>query len=616
MLVLVSSMAVNAQSFDDYILETRGDTVVVKDLTDMAGVADALFNAIELDNNAPAGRVYEMKRGGLYWVTKDLVTPADRAITIAGAGNIPMATGDDPLGPPILSGTTDEGGEANNGDIIQFQNDVTLKNGIFMPAATDGSIGWTFLSASAEGTTVTLDNVLMEHTLWVFIQSNDHPGTTLDIQNSYFVNLSGLETRRNGGVFDNVSYNTYSVKVENTTHVMASGIMYKFRNYPINEIFINHNTFVNASGQIFATFGYHSNWSMTNNLFVNSNVQAYAPGLDYGETDQGSLPMGIVNINTIRDGDGNFNIDSTWVRTYYPDITVEEFGSKQRKVLVDKNGIYWDPRLDQIVQTLNDNNVKCPTDDGCLNESVTWETQMITMNSRTQAMFDDNDTYPYLVEGSWIMEGDPSFTADNGLMTNMVDSLIKWSVSAIPTDNIYTMHVWRADGNEATPENFTFSDWPVNADLSYTNPAYLNGGMGGFPLGDLNWFPAEKASWLAQRDAEHATIKNALETGTPVSVEDGAFGSDLPSIMELNQNYPNPFNPSTNIQFKLNKGANISLTVYDAIGKKVATLINNQFTTAGVHNIQFNAANLSSGIYYYKLNAGDVVQTKAMMLIK
>jgi hypothetical protein len=75
------------------------------------------------------------------------------------------------------------------------------------------------------------------------------------------------------------------------------------------------------------------------------------------------------------------------------------------------------------------------------------------------------------------------------------------------------MPVWRTEGNPAA-ENYIYPDWPLPVDLSYTNPAYLTAGFAGMPLGDLNWFPAKKASWESQKSVEHAAIQAALTNGT------------------------------------------------------------------------------------------------------
>ncbi len=90
----------------------------------------------------------------------------------------------------------------------------------------------------------------------------------------------------------------------------------------------------------------------------------------------------------------------------------------------------------------------------------------------------------------------------------------------------------------------------------------------------------------------------------------------LPNSFALKQNYPNPFNPSTKIDFNLPLNANVTLKVYDVSGKEVAKLINNELRNAGNYSVDFNASFLSSGIYFYKLEAGNFTGVKKMMLVK
>ena len=85
---------------------------------------------------------------------------------------------------------------------------------------------------------------------------------------------------------------------------------------------------------------------------------------------------------------------------------------------------------------------------------------------------------------------------------------------------------------------------------------------------------------------------------------------------ELNQNYPNPFNPTTNISYVLPANQNVSLTIYDMIGRKVRTLVNDKFQTAGKHKIKFNAENLASGVYFYRIKSGGKTLTRKMLLLK
>jgi hypothetical protein len=89
----------------------------------------------------------------------------------------------------------------------------------------------------------------------------------------------------------------------------------------------------------------------------------------------------------------------------------------------------------------------------------------------------------------------------------------------------------------------------------------------------------------------------------------------IPENFSLSQNYPNPFNPSTSIQYAISSTQFVTLKVYDVLGNEVATLVN-EHKPAGMYNVQFTMNNLASGIYFYRLTAGQFVQTKKMILIK
>jgi hypothetical protein len=89
----------------------------------------------------------------------------------------------------------------------------------------------------------------------------------------------------------------------------------------------------------------------------------------------------------------------------------------------------------------------------------------------------------------------------------------------------------------------------------------------------------------------------------------------LPAEFALQQNYPNPFNPATTITFALPKDSRVKLTVFDLLGREVAVLVD-RVKPAGVHTAEFNAAILPSGVYYYRVEAGEFTVTKKMLLVK
>jgi hypothetical protein len=142
--------------------------------------------------------------------------------------------------------------------------------------------------------------------------------------------------------------------------------------------------------------------------------------------------------------------------------------------------------------------------------------------------------------------------------------------------------------------------------------------MGGFPLGDLyRWWPTQYAQWNAQADAEHNRITTWLETGidpnNPNAVKQ--VPGAVPSEYKLGQNYPNPFNPTTLINYSIPQKGYVSLKVYNLLGQEVATLFAG-VQEAGNYAATFDGAGLASGVYLFRLQAGNVSITKKLVLMK
>jgi hypothetical protein len=89
----------------------------------------------------------------------------------------------------------------------------------------------------------------------------------------------------------------------------------------------------------------------------------------------------------------------------------------------------------------------------------------------------------------------------------------------------------------------------------------------------------------------------------------------VPSEYCLHQNYPNPFNPLTKISYEIAEAGQVNLSVYDITGNRVATLVHG-YQNVGSYNVEFMADKLSTGIYFYRLRAGNWIDTKKMLLIK
>jgi hypothetical protein len=112
------------------------------------------------------------------------------------------------------------------------------------------------------------------------------------------------------------------------------------------------------------------------------------------------------------------------------------------------------------------------------------------------------------------------------------------------------------------------------------------------------------------------------DEGSVVNVEVENFNISKVDDFNLFQNYPNPFNPSTKISYQLpaslnpsKGGAFVTLRVYDILGSEIATLVNEE-QSAGTYEVELNASQLSSGIYFYQLKVDEFIQTKKMVLLR
>ncbi|MFZ1320793.1 MAG: T9SS type A sorting domain-containing protein, partial [Ignavibacteria bacterium] len=91
--------------------------------------------------------------------------------------------------------------------------------------------------------------------------------------------------------------------------------------------------------------------------------------------------------------------------------------------------------------------------------------------------------------------------------------------------------------------------------------------------------------------------------------------TSIANSFSLNQNYPNPFNPSTKIAYTIPTNGLVTLKIYNILGKEVQTLVN-EIKTSGSYEVNFNGASLSSGVYFYRLESGNFIDTKKMFLLK
>ncbi|MBI5402892.1 MAG: T9SS type A sorting domain-containing protein [Ignavibacteriae bacterium] len=125
------------------------------------------------------------------------------------------------------------------------------------------------------------------------------------------------------------------------------------------------------------------------------------------------------------------------------------------------------------------------------------------------------------------------------------------------------------------------------------------------------------AKTLTKSEKEKKQLEGLLLSAgiTDLNRKSVSSESILPFKYELSQNYPNPFNPSTNIKYQIANNKFVSIKVFDLAGREIAILVN-EFQKAGTYEIKFNGSNFASGVYFYRIQAGDFVQVKKMVLVK
>jgi hypothetical protein len=136
---------------------------------------------------------------------------------------------------------------------------------------------------------------------------------------------------------------------------------------------------------------------------------------------------------------------------------------------------------------------------------------------------------------------------------------------------------------------------------------------------DSLWFSSSRGFYQQSRldylflTGNYYDHLNVELLGNPTIVQENSFG--LPTNFLLFQNYPNPFNPSTTIKYELPKSSEVRLSIFDLLGREVSVLVNER-RDAGVYDVKFDGSGLSSGVYFYRLQAGDFVQTRKLCLVR
>jgi hypothetical protein len=225
---------------------------------------------------------------------------------------------------------------------------------------------------------------------------------------------------------------------------------------------------------------------------------------------------------------------------------------------------------------------------------------------------------------SWSEGGIPVADA---WVAKSVDSGVSWSEGINVTetgigDTMVAAGECQHERDITLAETVTYSDGTGYLHMSYVFDLDAGGAVGTNPTGipTLNpvyyqRIPVNDIPATPLWDNQHPVL-HVDSSGIPQPVSVGGGGAQLPESFTLYQNYPNPFNPATKIQFDLASAATVKLSVFDILGREVSTLVNNETLSGGTHVVEFDAGNMPSGIYMYRLEAGGLSESRKMILMK
>ena len=217
----------------------------------------------------------------------------------------------------------------------------------------------------------------------------------------------------------------------------------------------------------------------------------------------------------------------------------------------------------------------------------------VFMNSRTQAMFDDDTNYPLLDESNNI-EANPEFK-DVAMWAEVDTGFAKYgnllfdSFIGGPAFDGYLHHY---PGGDGVDQVIFLVEWPLAENLEYTNPTVLTAASDGGPVGDPRWVKAPSGIF------DHTAVNEDIVV----------------------TNYPNPFDGSTTIKYTVERPTQVRLSVYDLSGREVKVLVNRPHVE-GTYQVEWSGTNnggeeMPAGIYIYKVQTDNKTMTRKMIKMK
>ncbi|MEE9431221.1 MAG: T9SS type A sorting domain-containing protein [Melioribacteraceae bacterium] len=245
-----------------------------------------------------------------------------------------------------------------------------------------------------------------------------------------------------------------------------------------------------------------------------------------------------------------------------------------------------------------------------------WVNSFKTINTFTSDNLKDSTLFQKWINNQWVNSQISIYEYDEN--DNMISIRIKIEQEEQWID--YAVGVFEYDVNN----NLVLENWQITGNNNWENwfrVFYVyNSHNNLIHLFGEEW---KNDQWVSENEQLKVTNPDGILYGY-LAKEVFLFYRNLTSVrskknisggFNLLQNYPNPFNPTTTITYQLKDANNVNLKVYDVLGKEVAELIN-EIKSAGVYNISFNASNLPSGLYFYRIQAGEFTAVRKMLLMK
>jgi hypothetical protein len=560
------------------------DTVNVPGYFESGNSEGTLNTAVNDAKNAGklSTTVFKLKIFERYVLTETITIPLGEHLTIV-ADEPGTAYNEAP--PQILWSAS--GGITTSFNFDCF-GDITLKNVWLSYMNTAGNQTGTSLKIEANPDSAAQQYGTFEGCLFDYSLCPSDASGAIDVTSKHFVgkftncffrNCSDPHFRYYGRAvsfpYNTTGWHTDSLSFVNCSFTNMGYVIMQEAGEYADYIWINHCTFVNT-----AMFCLESTWwyylSVANSVFLNTFMYG-----DIGENN--GNPNG-----------GTFPIDSVSNFGFTPPFT-----DPDRHILFINSSYAIDSWLaDYMAHNPYSDTVTVPN---------MIPKPMPMLNPRSIMFFDTTDgqgnkIWPYMNRKNLYDGVNPDFLVPP---------------TDIPAIERFLYYKWTTNADTNWAYNITASvnqDWPTGENLKIpTSNPLKTAGLGGFPLGDLyRWDRSKYNSWKLQESSENAQILAWLTDGITGVAEERP---GVPMRFELSQNYPNPFNPTTQIIYSVPQKSNVTLKVFNVLGVEVATLFSG-VQDAGKHATTFDAAKLSSGVYFYRLQAGSVSITKKMLFVK